>query len=165
MGALILLLSSFLCFLMVDVAVDPLEDLYTSTDPDAATLIQERIEQLNLDRSSVERYFIWAGDFITGDPGTSWLTGRPVAEELRGAVIGTIQLVTAATFLSIFLGIGVGIVSALRQYSGFAYLVGSFSFVLSSLPAFWVAVLLTQCAATGPIDSLPAPFLSRFPTI
>src|SRR5690625_2846727 len=160
MGALILLLSSFLCFLMVDVAVDPLEDLYTSTDPDAATLIQERIEQLNLDRSSVERYFIWAGDFITGDPGTSWLTGRPVAEELRGAVIGTIQLVTAATFLSIFLGIGVGIVSALRQYTGFDYLVVFFSFVLYSLPVFWVAVLLKPWGAIGFNDFLADPLLS-----
>ena len=160
MGALVLLLSSFLCYLMVDVAVDPLEDLYTSTDPDAPTLIQERIEQLNLDRSSVERYFMWAGAFITGDPGTSWLTGRPVAEELRGAVIGTVQLVTAATFLSIFLGIGVGIVSALRQYSGFDYLVVFFSFVLYSLPVFWVAVLLKQWGAIGFNDFLADPFLS-----
>ena len=160
MGALVLLLSSFVMYIMVDIAVDPLEDLRTSTDPDVETLIEERIAMLSLDRTSVERYFMWAGAFVTGDLGTSWSTGRPVAEELRGAVIGTIQLVTAATFLSIFIGIATGIVSALRQYSGFDYLVVFVSFVLYSLPVFWVAVLLKQWGAIGFNDFLLDALLS-----
>lgn len=154
MGALVLLLSSFVMYLMVDLAVDPLEDLRASTDPDAPTLIEERIDQLSLDRTSVERYFMWAGSFATGDLGTSWATGRPVADELRGAVIGTIQLLVGATFLSMFIGIATGIISALRQYSGFDYLVVFISFVLYSLPVFWVAVLLKQWGAIGFNDFL-----------
>ena len=39
-------------------------------------------------------------------------------------------------------GIAVGIVTALRQYSGFDYLVSFFTFVFFSLPVFWVAVIL-----------------------
>ncbi|MGC0144655.1 ABC transporter permease [Pseudactinotalea sp. Z1732] len=160
MGLLILLLSSFLSYIMIDLAVDPLEDLYTSTDPDAPAQIEQRIEMLNLDATVFERYATWFGAFVTGDPGVSWETGQPVADELRGAVIGTLHLVTAATFLSIILGVSVGIVSALRQYTSFDYIVVFFSFVLYSLPVFWVAVLLKQWGAIGFNDFLADPHLS-----
>ena len=54
----------------------------------------------------------------------------------------TLKLVGAATVLSILVGIAVGIITALRQYSGFDYLVTFFTFVFFSLPVFWVAVIL-----------------------
>jgi peptide/nickel transport system permease protein len=44
--------------------------------------------------------------------------------------------------MSILVGDAVGIVTALRQYSGFDYLVTFFTFVFFSLPVFWVAVIL-----------------------
>ena len=44
--------------------------------------------------------------------------------------------------MSIVVGVSVGIVTALRQYSGFDYLVTFFTFVFFSLPVFWVAVIL-----------------------
>ena len=47
----------------------------------------------------------------------------------------------AATILAILLGVAVGIVSALRQYTGFDYSITFMSFLLYSLPVFWVAVL------------------------
>ena len=46
-----------------------------------------------------------------------------------------------ATVLAIVLGVMVGIVSALRQYTGFDYSITFLSFLLYSLPVFWVAVL------------------------
>jgi peptide/nickel transport system permease protein len=53
----------------------------------------------------------------------------------------TIQLVGIATILAILLGVFVGIISALRQYTGFDYSITFLSFLLYSLPVFWVAVL------------------------
>ena len=47
-----------------------------------------------------------------------------------------------STILSIVVGIAVGIVTAIRQYSGFDYLVSFFTFVFFSLPVFWVAIIL-----------------------
>ena len=44
--------------------------------------------------------------------------------------------------MSIVVGISVGIITAIRQYSGFDYLVSFFTFVFFSLPVFWVAVIL-----------------------
>lgn len=73
--------------------------------------------------------------------------GRTVIEALASAVPTTIRLVTAATFIAIILGITIGIVTALRQYSRFDYAMTFVSFLLFSLPIFWVAVLLKQFMA------------------
>ncbi|MEK8228359.1 hypothetical protein NKG05_23360 [Oerskovia sp. M15] len=94
---------------------------------------------------------------MTGDFGVGWRTGQPVSNLLQGAVLSTIQLVAAATVLAILFGVMVGIVSALRQYSTFDYLTIFVSFVLYSLPAFWVAVLLKQWGAIGFNDFLKDP--------
>ena len=56
-------------------------------------------------------------------------------------MLTTIQLVAAATVARDLLGVFVGIVSALRQYTGFDYSITFLSFLLYSLPVFWVAVL------------------------
>ncbi|WP_022918464.1 ABC transporter permease [Ruania albidiflava] len=159
-GLGILLVSSLLMYLMVDLTIDPLEDLRTSTAPNKELMIEQRIEQLHLNDPVIQRYFVWLGHFVTGDLGTAWTTNRPVTEILSSAIVSTLQLVTAATVLAIVLGIGVGIVSALRQYSSFDYLITFISFLLYSLPSFWVAVLLKQWAAIGYNDFLADPVIA-----
>jgi peptide/nickel transport system permease protein len=62
--------------------------------------------------------------------------------------------------VAIFLGLTVGIVSALRQYSGFDYTVTLASFLFFSLPIFWVAVLLKQYGAIRMNDWLADPTIS-----
>src|SRR5699024_2300470 len=104
---------------------------------------------LRLDEPWVVRYKDWLIAFVQGDFGTAWRTNRPVTDMTQSAIISTLQLVSAATILSIILGVAVGIVSALRQYTSFDYLITFFSFLMYSLPSFWVAVLLKQWMAIG----------------
>ena len=85
---------------------------------------------------------------------------QPVKDLLAHAIGSTLQLVTAATILSLVIGVTVGIVSALRQYSGFDYGIIFLSFLLYSLPSFWVAVLLKQWAAIGFNDFLKDPVIA-----
>ncbi|SEE97206.1 ABC transporter permease [Ruania alba] len=159
-GLGILLVSSLIMYVLVDFTIDPLMDLRTSTAPDRDIQIQQRIDLLRLDDPVLQRYLSWIGAFVTGDLGTAWTTGRDVADILAGAIVSTIQLVTASTLLAIFLGIAVGIVSALRQYTSFDYLITFFSFLLYSLPSFWVAVLLKQWGAIGYNDFLRDPVIA-----
>ena len=161
-GVGILILSSLLMYLMVDLAIDPLEDIRMRPDSNATKelLMQQRIELLHLDQPVISRYFMWLGNFVTGDLGTAWTTNREVVDILAGAMVSTLQLVTASTMLAIVLGIGVGIVSALRQYSSFDYLITFVSFLMFSLPSFWVAVLLKQWAAIGYNDFLRDPVIA-----
>ncbi|WP_321575351.1 ABC transporter permease [Oerskovia douganii] len=144
-------------YLLVSASIRPFEDLEQSTNPNKLEQIAQRRELLDLDTPAVIRYFKWLGDFVTGDLGVGWRSGQPVSNMLQGAVISTIQLVAAATVIAILFGVMVGIVSALRQYSTFDYLTIFVSFVLYSLPAFWVAVLLKQWGAIGFNDFLKDP--------
>ncbi len=151
-SALVVLASTFVMYVLVDIAIDPLSDLRTSTAPNKQQLIDGRIAMLHLDDPVVTRYVDWlsgASKCVVGqcDLGTAWRSGQEVTDMLGGAIATTIQLVTAATLMAILVGIAVGIVSALRQYSGFDYSVTFMSFLLYSLPVFWVAVLLKQYGA------------------
>ncbi|WP_225755418.1 ABC transporter permease [Actinotalea sp. Marseille-Q4924] len=158
-GLATLFVALFLMFLLVNRAMDPLADLRESTDPNKELLIAQRIDQLNLDTNVVLRFFQWFGNLITGDPGVAWRSGQDVGPLVANAIGSTLELVTAATLLSLVLGVAVGIVSALRQYSSFDYLIIFLSFLLYSLPSFWVAVLLKQWGAIGFNDFLRDPVL------
>ncbi|NLF03992.1 MAG: ABC transporter permease [Actinomycetales bacterium] len=155
----VLLVATFLVFVLADIAVDPLEDLRTSTAPNKAALIAERTQLLGLDQPSPVRYLSWLGG-VAGcaigkcDLGMAWRTNQPVADVLGSALVVTLKLVTVATVLAIVLGVLVGVVSALRQYEGFDYGIIFLSFLLYSLPTFWVAVLLKQWVAIGFNDFL-----------
>ena len=76
---------------------------------------------------------------------------RPAGQSTCSArrSLSTLRLVTAATVLAIVLGVSIGIVSSLRQYSGFDYTITFSAFLFFSLPIFWVAVLLKQYLAIG----------------
>lgn len=159
-GLVTLLVALFLMYLLVNRAMDPLADLRESTAPNKEQLIAQRIEQLELDTHVVLRALNWFVSTVTGDLGVAWRTGQDVGPLVAGAIGSTLELVTAATFLSLFLGVAVGIVSALRQYSGFDYLIIFLSFLLYSLPSFWVAVLLKQWGAIGFNDFLRDPVIT-----
>jgi peptide/nickel transport system permease protein len=161
-SAVVLLGATFIVYMLLAYALDPLFDLRQSTAPNKQALIDARIRLLNLDTPPVIRYLWWlrgAAGCLVGncDLGKSWVTGQDVTTLLSTAVPSTLKLVGASIVLAIVLGVTIGIASALRQYTGFDYGVTFGSFVLYSLPAFWVAVLLKQWGAIGFNDFLRDP--------
>jgi peptide/nickel transport system permease protein len=159
-SGLVLLGATFIVYLLLAYSLDPLEDLRTSTAPNKEALIAARIATLNLDTPPILRYFGWLGNVLRGDLGTSWVSGASVSSMLGSAIPATLTLVLGAILLAIGLGVLVGIVSALRQYTRFDYGVTFASFVLYSLPSFWVAVLLKTWGAIGFNDFLGDPSIS-----
>ncbi len=159
-GLATLFVALFLMYILVDIAIDPLADLRESTAPNKAQLMEARTAQLELDTNVVVRFFHWLGDVLQGDLGIAWRSGEQVSSLVSHAIVSTLQLVTVATLLSLVLGITVGIVSALRQYATFDYLIIFVSFLLYSLPSFWVAVLLKQWGAIGFNDFLADPVIA-----
>jgi peptide/nickel transport system permease protein len=139
----IVLGASFIVYIMMANAGDPLAWTIEITNPvQRQQVIKSITDDLNLDLHPVLRYFAWLGDVLTGDFGLSARTQQPVIDELKTRVPMTLKLVGFATVLSILIGTAVGIVTALRQYSGFDYITTFFTFVFFSLPVFWVAVIL-----------------------
>src|SRR4051794_38503416 len=164
-SALVVLISTFVMYILVAASIDPLADLRVSRSPNKEQLIANRVAQLHLDQPIVQRYLDWlkgALGCLVGNCnlGVDWQINQTVTSELSGAVATTLQLVTAATILAILVGVAVGIVSALRQYTGFDYSITFVSFLLYSLPVFWVAVLAKTFLAIDLNNFLEDPHLS-----
>jgi peptide/nickel transport system permease protein len=145
-------------------AGDPLEEYYQSRLPNRDQLMAARIERLQLNVPAPLRFFLWLGGaakcvipFANACDLGLTAQGQPVIDLLPQAIGSTLQLVTAATVLAIIVGITIGIVSALRQYTTFDLVVTFFSFLLYSLPSFWVGILLKEWVAIGFNDFLRHP--------
>ncbi|MDR2252573.1 MAG: ABC transporter permease [Bifidobacteriaceae bacterium] len=161
-GVVVLLGATFIVFMMVAIAANPLAELRASNDPNKEFLIARTTDLLDLDMPPVLRYFKWLGNLAAylwghGTFGTSIVDNQAVSAQLVVAVPTTLKLVFGSVILAILLGVTVGIVTALRQYSSFDYMTTFFTFLFYSLPAFWVAVLLKQFGAIRFNDFLADP--------
>jgi peptide/nickel transport system permease protein len=147
----ILLGSTFLVYQLEANSADPLEALNTSSDPRVEQQKLALIRSLDLNTPSPLRYFKWLGGVLKifiGQPdfGKS-RDSHSVIEILGIAIPTTVRLVISATVLAIVVGITIGVITALRQYSRFDYAITFISFLFFSLPVFWIAVLLKQFLA------------------
>jgi peptide/nickel transport system permease protein len=137
----ILVISTFLSFTFISLAGDPRANLLAN--PNFSQVTYQRLEhRYHLDRSIPVRYGYWVQDVFTHKLGTSLRTGQAIWPDLVRTMEHTGQVVMLAEALAILLGIGVGIFSALRQYSLFDYAVTSLSFLGFAMPTFWLALLL-----------------------
>jgi peptide/nickel transport system permease protein len=106
----------------------------------------EQLERLRdrygLDDPLPVQYLNWAGGLVRGDWGTSFNTGRPVLLTIAERVPTTLLLTGLAFGTALLLAIPIGIVAAVRQYSGFDYLSTGVAFLGIAIPSFWLALML-----------------------
>lgn len=150
-SALVLLGASMLMFFLTINSGDPLKDLRESNAPNRQQLMDQREALLRLDDPEWLRYWDWlrgVGGCFTGncDLGVT-INGVDVLTLTQQAASSTLRLVTLATLLAIVVGVALGILTAIRQYSGFDYTVTFSAFLFFSLPVFWAATLLKEFAA------------------
>jgi peptide/nickel transport system permease protein len=151
MMLLIVFGASFMAYNLEAISSDPLAVFAESTAKNKAYLIARMIRDLNLDVPPPLRFFMWLKGVVAGLWGQLDL-GKTrdnifVIDAIGQAIPTTFRLVIASTILAIVLGITIGMVTAIRQYSRFDYSMTFISFLLFSLPIFWVAVLLKQYMA------------------
>lgn len=93
---------------------DPLAFLLGSrtVSPEAEAALRE---QYSLDDPFYVRYFSWLGRLLTGDLGPSISHQQPVSALLGGRVESTLMLMAYAAVLVVVLGVGIGLVGALRK--------------------------------------------------
>jgi len=99
-------------------------------------------KQMGLDQPFWTRYFNYVLNALHGDFGTSWRTNIPVFQEIVARMPTTIRLALGSMFLVVLIGIPVGIISAVKQYSVLDNLTLTGALILSSMPAFWLGTLL-----------------------
>ena len=113
-------------------------------------------EQLGLNQPIYVKYFQWSSRIIQGDWGFSQTTRRPVLEEIGERLPNTLQLMAVSFFITLLLGILIGIISALRQYSIFDYLSTTLAFMGQAIPVFWfglILIIVFHVWARNPIDA------------
>jgi peptide/nickel transport system permease protein len=137
----VLLVSSILVFVVVRKTTDP--TVYLRANPRArpADIIRLR-EQLGLNKGLVGQYTTWLSHFVRGDWGKSLITNVKVSKDIREALVNSTVLGLTGVGISLIIGVGIGVVSAIRQYSVFDHVATAGAFVGLSIPNFWFALLL-----------------------
>ncbi|MDQ2784937.1 MAG: ABC transporter permease [Chloroflexota bacterium] len=97
---------------------------------------------LRLDRPIPVQYALFMRDLLHGNLGRSLKTNRLVTDELRARFPYTAQLALAAMFISVILGVTIGIISATRQNTILDNIVMVGVITGYSIPSFWAGLLL-----------------------
>jgi peptide/nickel transport system permease protein len=105
-------------------------------------VIEAYRQRLGLDQPVWVQYFRWLGAALAGDLGISFSTTRPVAEMILERLPATLELMASAFLLAAVAALGLGVFSAVRQYSAFDYFGTGLSFVGIAMPVFWFALIL-----------------------
>jgi len=137
----VLLIVSILVFVVVHKVVDPTASLRANPHATAADITRLK-HALGLDKSGYHQYLSWLSHFVRGDWGTSLIAGRPVAPDILNALGNSIVLGLVGVIFSLIIGVGIGIISALKQYSWFDNTATSAAFFGLSMPNFWFALIL-----------------------
>jgi peptide/nickel transport system permease protein len=107
-----------------------------------AESIAEFERRLGLDRPLIEQYIDFVTSYATGDFGESYRTGEEVIDQLALELPYTLHLVTAGMIIAIIIGVGLGIVSAIKPNSLLDNIGRVIALLGVSMPVFWSGMIL-----------------------
>lgn len=110
--------------------------------PISEDLIAMRRGQLGLDDPLPVQYVRWLSNVLRGNFGISFVSGLPIGQTILGRVPATVELMGISLVFSIMLGVALGVLSALKQYSWIDYALTVFGFAGMSVPVFFLGMLL-----------------------
>lgn len=130
---------------MIDYAImclagSPLEMLKGPRVSEAA--VEAKRIAMGLDKPFYIQYFDWLSQLLQGNMGYSVKSYQPVSEMIRSHLGPTLLLMGASLVVSLIMAVPAGIYSAINQYSKGDYTVVTLSFLGSSIPGFFLSLLL-----------------------
>lgn len=126
----------------------------------------ESVQQLRDEMGLNKPYLVQYGNYLKNlvvnqDIGKSYVTKRPVLKEITDAFPATLKLAALSMAFAILLGIPIGIISAVKQYSFFDTFSMIFALIGISMPVFWLGLLLILLFSVQ-LHWLPASGFSSF---
>ena len=121
-------------------AGSPLEMLQGPRVSEAA--VEAKKIALGLDKPFYVQYFIWLGQLLQGNMGYSIKSYQSVSSMIASHLGPTLLLMGASLIVSLLMAVPAGIYSAIHQYSKGDYTVVTLSFLGSSIPGFFLSLLL-----------------------
>lgn len=98
--------------------------------------------ELGLDLPYHQQFFNYIKNAVRGDFGTSYQLRMPVWDIIKLRFPLTLQLTTFTMLIAVLIGVPVGILSAVKQYSIVDAFSVVFALLMASIPAFWLGMLL-----------------------
>lgn len=112
-------------------------------------LEQKRIE-LGLDQPIFPHQYVrWLGGVLQGDLGYSISTHRSIAYEIGSRLPQTLLLMVVALVMAVLLGIPIGVISAVKQYSKTDYALNGVTIFLASVPVFVLGLVFVYVFAVN----------------
>jgi len=130
-----------LIFVLVELSPGDATDRFFTpeTPPEVRQLIEQK---WGLDQPASTRYLITMKNLMTGDFGRSIFQERPVFDIIAEALPNTIILSFATILIIQFVGVTLGSIQAVRQYSLTDNTISVTSLIFYSMPSFWLALML-----------------------
>ncbi|NJN19018.1 MAG: ABC transporter permease [Oscillochloris sp.] len=133
----VLLGVTVLVFLFTALAPGDPVSVYLSPEQGANPALREAMRrELGLDLPLPVRYGRWLGQLLQGNLGYRAVGGQPVDEVVGRALRNSVVLMGTALVVGCMVGIPLGVISALRQYSTLDFTLTTIAFLGISLPSF-----------------------------
>ena len=105
--------------------------------------VRQAIEaRYGLDKPIIEQYLLYMGNLLQGKWGWSFSASQPVMDLIGSHWIYSFQLILLSTIFAIIIGVGLGMLSAVKQNTKIDYAASIFSFIGISIPGFWLGLML-----------------------
>lgn len=131
-------------WLMKSSPVDPLQANVGQAA--LGSMSREQVEKLeeywSVHTPPVQQYLSWAKDFVRGDMGISLLYRQPVTKVIGVKLANSLLLMIFAWVISGILGFVLGVIAGMNRGKPADKLIRGYCLVMSSTPAFWLALLL-----------------------
>lgn len=109
------------------------------TTPEALEAVRQ---QYGLDQNIAVQYGRYVENALTGDLGTSARTGLPVVQGIFDALPVTLELALLSLLLAVVVGIGAGVVAAVRRGGPAEWIANTVALLGLSIPNFWLGIVL-----------------------
>lgn len=136
-----LLVASILVFVALNLLPGDVAQVILGQNADPASVEALR-QQMGLDRPLIVRYFEWMGGLLTGNLGTSALTGERIGRTIMSRLGVTLWLVILGMALALAIALPVGKFAAVNRKKPSGQIVGVFSQFGMAIPAFLAGIVL-----------------------
>ncbi len=144
----VLLGVSFLVFAIMDLTPgDPVLMYLGSNYTEEA--YDNLSHEMGLDQPFLVRYVKYVAGAVQGDFGTSYVTKRPVFDEIAPRMPQTLVLALSSMLISVVIAIPLGVTSAVKQNSALDSASMVAALFLVSMPNFWLGIMLIIIFAAG----------------
>ena len=139
----VLLAVSFLTFMMANVLPgDPIDALIPIELQEDQEFVAELREEWGLNDPLLGRYGRWLGNAVQGDLGKSYITGRPIMDEVTPRLPITAELMVVSIGLALLVAVPLGVLSAYREGSSTDQSVTAGALLGISTPNFLLGIIL-----------------------